>query len=176
MVNVPNGLWIDEDGMIVRPAEPAFPGRNPVLESFEKIDLTTLPPDIADMLGEAKKIKTDPAAYKEALLDWVANGAASRYALSADEVIRRSRPRSRDAAAAAAHFELGQHLHRAGDHAAAIPHWREAHRLQPDNWTYRRQAWSFEDPLQGPTEHYDGDWLSDVRAAGPETYYPLPQL
>ena len=173
VVNVPNGLWIDEDGMIVRPAEPAFPGRNPVLESFEKIDLTTLPPDIADMLGEAKKIKTDPAAYKEALLDWVANGAASRYALSADEVIRRSQPRSRDAAAAAAHFELGQHLHRAGDHAAAIPHWREAHRLQPDNWTYRRQAWNFEDPVrQGHTDAYDSSWIEDVKKVGAENYYP----
>ena len=173
VVNVPNGLWIDEDGMIVRPAEPAFPGRNPVLESFEKIDLTTLPPDIADILGEAKKIKTDPAAYKEALLDWVANGAASRYSLSADEVIRRSQPRSRDAAAAAAHFELGQHLHRAGDHAAAIPHWREAHRLQPDNWTYRRQAWNFEDPVrQGHTDAYDSSWIEDVKKVGAENYYP----
>jgi len=173
VVNVPNGLWIDEDGMIVRPAEPAFPGRNPVLESFEKIDLTTLPPDIADMLGEAKKIKTDPAGYKQALLDWVANGAASRYALSADEVIRRSQPRSRDAAAAAAHFELGQHLHRAGDHAAAIPHWREAHRLQPDNWTYRRQAWNFEDPVrQGHTDAYDSSWIEDVKKVGAENYYP----
>ena len=173
VVNVPNGLWIDEDGMIVRPAEPAFPGRNPVLESFEKIDLTTLPPDIADMLGEAKKIKTDPAAYKEALLDWVANGAASRYALSADEVIRRSQPRSGDEATAAAHFELGQHLHRAGDHAAAIPHWREAHRLQPDNWTYRRQAWNFEDPVrQGHTDAYDSSWIEDVKKVGAENYYP----
>ena len=33
-----------------------------------------------------------------------------------------------------------------------------------------------EDPLQGPTEHYDSDWLSDVRAAGAATYYPLPDL
>ena len=25
VVNIPNGLWIDEDGVVVRPAEPAFP-------------------------------------------------------------------------------------------------------------------------------------------------------
>ena len=49
----------------------AFPGRNPVMESFEKLDVSQLPPDIADIMGEVKKIKTDPAAYKAALLDWV---------------------------------------------------------------------------------------------------------
>ena len=47
---------------------------------------------------------------------------------------------------------------------------REAHRLQPDNWTYKRQAWEFVDPiLQGPSEQYEGDWLSDVRAIGART-------
>ena len=52
-------------------------------------------------------------------------------------------------------------------------HWfREAHRLQPDNWTYKRQAWTFVDPLQGPTEPYDSDWLSDVKEIGAENYYP----
>ncbi len=51
-------------------------------------------------------------------------------------------------------------------------HWfRESHRLAPDNWTYRRQAWSFADPGQGPTEKYEGDWLSDVERTGAENYY-----
>jgi Flp pilus assembly protein TadD len=41
-------------------------------------------------------------------------------------------------AAAAAYFELGQHLFRTGRDATAVPHFRAAHRLQPDKWTYRR--------------------------------------
>ena len=83
----------------------------------------------------------------------------------------RSRPRPPELSDAAAHFELGQHLYRAGEIDGARAHFREAHRLDPANWTYKRQAWSFEDPFQGPTEHYDGDWLSDVRALGAENYY-----
>jgi len=177
VVNVPNGVWIDEDQVIVRPAEPAFPGRNPVMESFEKLDISTLPPDIADIMTEVKKIKTDPAAYKAALLDWVDHGAASRYALGPDEVIARSHARSGDEARAAAHFELGQYLHRNGDHAAAIGHWRQAHRLQPDNWTYKRQAWNFEDPVrQGHTDAYDSSWIEDVKKIGAENYYPAVDL
>ena len=58
-----------------------------------------------------------------------------------------------------------------------MPWFREAHRLQPDNWTYKRQAWELVDPiLQGPSEQYEGDWLSDVRAIGAENYYPVPDL
>ena len=85
----------------------------------------------------------------------------------------RTDDRTADQARAAAHFELGQYLHRGGDHEAAIPHWREAHRLQPDNWTYKRQAWNFEDPVrQGPSEAYDSCWIEDVKRIGAENYYP----
>ena len=89
----------------------------------------------------------------------------------------RSTPRPPDASRAAASFELGQHLHRAGDPEAAVPWFREAHRLQPDNWTYKRQAWEFLDPvMQGPTEQYEGDWLGDVKKIGAENYYPPVDL
>ena len=173
VVNVPNGVWIDEEGMIVRPAEPAHPGRNPFTESFKTMDLSTVPPELVDVLREAQKIRTDPDAYVAMLRDWAGKGSASRYALDPDEVVRRSRPRDADGATAAAHFELGQHLHRSGDHAAAIPHWREAHRLDPDNWTYRRNAWNFEDPTrQGHTDAYDSSWYEDVKKIGAENYYP----
>ena len=173
VVNVPNGLWIDEDGVIVRPAEPAFPGRNPVLEQLREVDITTLPEETASMLAEARKIKTDPEGYLAMLKDWVELGASSRFALSRDEVVRRSQPRATDEALAAAEFELGQHFERAGDHTAAIPHWRAAHRLYPDNWTYKRQAWELEDPMrQGHTDAYDGSWYEDVVQIGAENYYP----
>jgi len=176
IVNVPNGVWIDEGGLIVRPAEPAQPGRNPVTDSFREMDLTTLEPDIAKVLSEARKIRIDPEAYVAMVRDWTEHGSDSRFALPADEVIRRSRPRGYEAAAAAAHFELGQHLHRAGDHAAAVAHWREAHRLDPDNWTYRRNAWNFEDPVrQGHTPAYDSSWYEDVVKIGAENYYPRLQ-
>ena len=172
-VNVPNGVWIDEQGMIVRPAEPATPGSNPFTESFRKIDLSTLPPDVAEVLREARKIRSEPELYVAMLEVWAAHGSASRYALDPDEVVRRSALRSEVDARAAAVFELGQHLHRQGDHAAAIPHWREAHRLQPDNWTYKRQACNFEDPMrQGRTDAYDSSWFDDIKRIGAENYYP----
>jgi hypothetical protein len=173
VINVPNGVWIDEQGMIVRPAEPAHPGRNPINESFRSIDLATVPPDVAEMLAEARKIRSDPDVYPAMLRDWAEHGSGSRFALEPDEVVRRSRPRSTAEATAAAHFEIGEHLHTSGDHAAAIPHWREAHRLDPDNWTYRRNAWNFEDPgRQGRTPAYDSSWFEDVKKIGGENYYP----
>jgi hypothetical protein len=172
-VNVPNAVWIDEDGMIVRPAEAATPGTNEFTESFRSIDLSTLPPDVAEMLREARKIKIDHEQYVAMVEDWVEHGRASRFALSPDEVLRRAAPRGDGEARAAAEFELGEHLHRAGDHAAAIPHWRHAHRLQPENWTYKRQAWNFEDPIrQGRTDAYDSCWFDDIKKIGAENYYP----
>jgi hypothetical protein len=172
-VNVPNGVWIDEQGVIVRPSEPAFPGANPVIDSLREVDVSQLPPETAEMLIEARKITTDPEGYLAMLEDWVEHGAASRYALVPDEVVRRSEPRSTDEALAAAEFELGQRLHRDGDHAAAIPHWRAAHRLFPENWTYKRQAWNFEDPVrQGRTDAYDSSWFDDIKRLGAENYYP----
>jgi hypothetical protein len=170
-VNVPNGVWIDEQGMLVRPAEPAWPPRDPNATRYDNIPEDT-PPRLKDMLGEARKIRTDPIGYVAALRDWVELGAESRYALAPHEVVARSQPRLAEQARAAAAFELGQYLWREGHRDDAVGWFRESQRLQPDNWTYKRQAWSLADPLQGPTDLYDSDWLSDIRAIGAENYYP----
>jgi hypothetical protein len=176
IVNVPMGVWVDEDGMLVRPPEIAHPGRNKLREMMKKHGIPKeAPPYVLDMLAETAKITVRPKLYADALRDWAANGAESRHVLSPEAVVERSRPRPPEQSQAAAHFELGQRLYRT-DVDAARAHFRAAHRLDPENWTYRRQAWSFEDALQGPTEHYDSDWLSDVRASGAENYYPLPDV
>jgi len=168
IVNVPSGVWIDEEGMIVRPPETAYPARPAFLDKPvpENPD-----PYRAAVLAEARKIRVEPEKYVAALRDWVTRGSASRFALEPDEVVRRLPARSWEVALAAAHFELGQFLYRAGSSEAAVPHFREAHRLQPDNWTYRRQAWSFANRSQGPSADYESDWLSDVRKIGAENYY-----
>lgn len=182
VVNIPNGVWIDEDGMIVRPAETApapkraeRPGAGP----------DALPQHMIDIFTEATRIQTDADAYGAALRDWVANGSSSPYALSPDQVVQRSEPRNADSARGQAHFELAAHLEQVGDHASAVPHFREAHRLVPDNFSYKRQAWSLEPSVDGPLSRfwqgpaeddpdswpYDSDWLSEVRSFGAENYY-----
>jgi hypothetical protein len=171
MVNVPNGVWIDEDGIIVRPAEPA-PADNPQ----PRAAFRELPPDtpqhLRDMLAEARKLRYEPKKYNAALRDWVEHGSQSRFALSSDEVVQRSGKRGIAEATAAARFELGHYLWASGHPDLAPLHWREAHRLQPENWTYKRQAWSLADPLQRQTDLYDSNWLDDTRRVGPENYYP----
>lgn len=186
VVNIPNAVWIDENFDIVRPAEPAWPApratgvRSPLLDSDQA--------RLAAIAGQATKIVSWTAdEYGDAVRDWARNGAASRYVLPADEVLARSGDRDGNGSAAAAHFALAQHFERDGRHDRALPHFRAAHRLAPENWTYKRQAWSLtgpEGPLkrfwQGPQDgqewEYDSDWLADIESSGAETYYRPTQL
>jgi tetratricopeptide repeat protein len=169
IINVPSGVWIDEEGTIVRPPEPAWAERPAFLDA-------PIPDDVPEyrrqVLTLAKRQRIDPEPYVAALRDWAAVGSRSRYTLGPDEVVARSQPRPAEAATAAAHFELAQHLYRRGDEDGAVAHFREAHRLQPDNIAYKRQAYSLADPVQRPTGLYDSDLVSDIERIGPENYYP----
>ncbi len=183
ITNIPQSVWIDEQGVIVRPAEAA--PAPPRVERRSRLEMPGQAPQrMVDMMTEAAKIPNDAAAYHAALDDWVENGAKSRFAHTPEEVIERSRPRDADHALGHAHFALACELEIRGDHAGAVRHYREAHRLVPESWTFRRQAWSLEKvgdgPLarfwQGPSpDHpeawpYDGGWLEDVRKEGAENY------
>ncbi len=170
ITNVPFGLWIDEGGMIVRPAEVAFSPRDDTGSAQMESFAATLPPEQRRVLRDMMANVTGTDRYTAAVRDWVAHGSASSWVLTADEVVARSRPRPVEFALAAAHFDLGQHLHRAGFGRDAVAHFLEAHRLDPENWSYLRDASSIVDPAWGPV--YPRDLLSEVAVIGAETFYP----
>ena len=188
VVNIPNSVWIDEKGIIVRPAEPAWPDAPDVTVDDSAGDAVARPPGrMGEMMAAAAQIVTDRAPYVAALRDWVSKGADSEFALTPADVIARSGPRGLDESTAAAEFELARHLYGQGDIESARLHFREAHRLAPDNWTYKRQAWSIEpSALEGPMARfwqgplpgaetdwaYEGDWVKDAEAGGISNYYP----
>lgn len=191
VINIPSSIWIDESGTIVRPAETA-PAPPPKVssEASETADQqaaalpSDLPPRLAAMMSEAAKIRSSADEYHEALRDWVTHGKDSRYALSPADVVERSRPRSGNVSLGHAHFELASQLEIDGHHDAAVAHFRDAHRLVPDSWTFRRQAWSLESGLEGPLARfwqgpsddnphawpYQGDWLTDIQREGAANY------
>ena len=182
-VNIPMAVWIDEDGNLVRPAEAASIERSPMRD----MDIPDgLPERLDRAFREIKKFPEVANEYRAAIVDWAHNGTASKFALSPDEVVQRSQPRPDTHARAAACFEMGQHLLRTVGHDAAVPYWREAHALFPENWTYKRQAWTLittpadateNDLMQGPNDVYEGNWLDDVIAGGGgEAYSVVPQL
>ena len=141
------------------------------------VDYVSEVPSLPGVLEAARHLpigpgqRVDPDRYYEALRDWITNGAASVYALSPSEVVDRSRPMPPDVSAAAAHFELAQHLHRSGATEHAANHFLEAMRLQPENWTYKCQAWACMNPGSAPTEGYNKAWLEAVEKIGIENYY-----
>jgi len=166
--NIPSGIWIDERGTVVRPAEPAWPGPAPQPPARAEVQLDATQQHVRHLVAD--RIISHRERYANAVLDWANKGAASRFALSPEEVIARSQPRPPEVPLAAAHFELAQHLWSAGMRDAAIAHFRQAHRLQPDNWTYKRQAWSL---ISVETQAGPRARLRQWPAEGQETAWPF---
>jgi hypothetical protein len=174
VTNIPSGIWIDEVGMIVRPHEIAVPP--PVMR-----------PDNDGQLkpwGMGGRYGFDANRYADMVRDWVTNGAESDYSLSPDEVVERSHPQTRDISEAAAHFELAQHIwQREGFSERALAHFAKAHSLQPDNITYKRQAYSqyrvsvteepdertrfMQSPVEGETWPFVSDFSADMATLQP---------
>jgi hypothetical protein len=164
MVNVPNAVWIDETGRVVRPAETAGAS-----DSFRiHLDRTTRQMSAAG-LEERERSRT---AYVDAVRDWVTRGDASPFALAPADARRRLPVVTDEHVRAAAHFRLGHYLHGVGDRQAALPHLAEARRLHPESWSYRRQTWELEEPGKAGSPTF---W-SAVDALGDRPYYPPPRL
>ncbi len=168
MTNVPFGVWIDEQGTIVRPAEPAF--GDPGARDEALAPMLAKLPEATLKLGAKHNTVTDRTGkYAAAVRDWARRGADSQYVLAEHEVVERSRPRPLEFGLAAAEFELGQHLYRAGFADAAEPHFAEAHRLDPTNWTYFREALSLADP---DIVNNSRDLIDEVASVGVDSFYP----
>jgi len=149
MVNVPTGVWIDEQGRIVRPNEVAF-----IDDRFKSFT------------------NMESANYIDAIRDWAARGAKSVYALSEDELKARLRPVNDDRLTADAEFALGEFLFKQGKGADAIPYFKEAQRLDPDNWNYKRQAWALSDA----DRDYGTNFKKEVQKLNGKPYYEPHKL
>ena len=163
MVNVPQAVWIDEEGKIVRPTETAG-----TTDGFRHMDRTksTMPPEALASLRETRR------TYLDALRDWAENGAESRYALNDAERLARLTPTTFDDQMARAHFTLGEYLHEEGRPNEAQVEFAEAKRLHPESWEFARQAWALEDPPKSGGPEF---WAA-VAALGEKRYYAPVRL
>lgn len=158
MVNVPQAVWIDEAGRIVRPTETAG-----VTDAFRVMGKGHLPPEAIEELQRVRRL------YTQAIRDWVEKGDQSRHALSEDEVRLRMRLPTDDHALAAANFRLGRYLFQNANEDEGHRFLDEAKRLRPESWNYRRQTWNLEE--QGDARSGGPDFWAAVEALGDEYYY-----
>lgn len=150
MVNVPTGVWINEQGRIVRPNEVAF------VDNRYK-GLTGL----------------DAAPYLNALKDWIAKGEKSQYVMSEDQLREKLSSQDPNITLATAEFGLGEQLYKTGHGAEAIPHFKEAQRLNPKSWNYKRQAYALGDAQRD----YGTTFKDEVdKIGGGKAYYAPPDL
>jgi hypothetical protein len=158
LVNVPQAVWIDESGRIVRPPETAGSGNG-----LRFMDRSTgaLPEAV---MAERKRIKS---VYMDAVRDWARHGASSQHVLDAPTAASRLPQASAQIAQAHAHFRLGQHLQRQGQAQAARQAFDEAVRLHPESWSIWRQA----APKDARGLAAGPDFWARVDALGERDYY-----
>lgn len=142
LVNVPSGVWIDEQGKIVRINEGTY-------AAYHKIG----------------KFEFGSDDYVPALRDWIAKGADSQFAWTPEEVKSHIIARSPDAENAEPAFKLAVYFQQTGKSEKANVWWEKAQKLSPENWNFHRQDWSFT-----PTEAIP-NWLKKVQGLGGKPYY-----
>lgn len=131
VVNVPQAIWIDEAGRIVRPAEAAG-----AYEGFRRMNRETreLPEEAARLTAQAK------TTYFNAVRDWARRGTDSEHSLSAESARTRLPVLTEDMVMAQAMFRLGCSLLNRGEKEEGHRWLREASRRHPDSWCIWRQS------------------------------------
>ena len=158
MVNVPQAVWIDEQGRVVRPVESAG-----AYEGFRSLDLATgkLPDDVAAKTAGAKR------TYVEAIRDWVLNGTSSAYAFDRGTARAHVSAPTAEIAEAHARFRLGQILLERGREAEAQQQFERARALHPDSWNIWRQT----EPVDQRGLAAGPAFWARVQALGKKRYY-----
>lgn len=152
MTNVPQAVWIDEQGRIVRPTEVSG----------------------AVLSFNFRKMRETRRIYCDAIRDWVRNGKGSKYVFSDDDARAHLPALTPQIALAHASFRLGEHLWDAGNREEGARFLEQAVELYPDSWNFFRQMKNLEHVLgsSGP------DFWRRVRAKRKQgkDYYPLPDM
>jgi hypothetical protein len=149
LVNVPSGVWINEEGLVVRIDEGTYTKSAKVL---------------GNTIGHD--------GYLPALRDWLAKGDKSEFVMSPDEVASNIRIRSTDEELAEPTFKMANHFYAQGDMESANTYWDKAQKLSPESWNFHRQDWSFlkmNDTMK--------NFMGKVNALGDKDYYaPMDKL
>ena len=146
LVNVPSGVWVDEEGKIMRINE-----------------------------GTYAKTHFDGAwgtdDYVPIVRDWVAKGADSEYVWDRTKVRESIIQRTPEAERAQPTFRLGGYYFTGGNDEKAEQYWTMAQELDPTSWNYLRQDLQYEDGgSAGP------EWSkrrAEIESAGGSYYAPL---
>ncbi|PCJ23498.1 MAG: hypothetical protein COA96_11650 [SAR86 cluster bacterium] len=146
LVNVPSGIWIDEEGKIVRLNE----------GTYAKTHFNG-------------QFGTDD--YVPIVRDWVAKGAESEYVWDREKVRSSIFQRTPDAERAQPAFRLGTYYFTADNDTKAEQYWTMAQELDPTSWNYLRQDLQYEEGgSAGP------QWQArreQIESAGGVYYAPL---
>ncbi len=146
LVNVPSGVWIDEEGKIMRINEGTY-----AKEHFDGAWGTN--------------------DYVPIVRDWVAKGADSEYVWDRSKVRESIVQRTPDAERAQPAFRLGGYYFTNDNDEKAEQYWTMAQELDPTSWNYLRQDLEYEEGGNAGPE-----WRArreQVESAGGSYYAPL---
>ncbi len=166
MVNVPQAVWIDEEGHIVRPAETA--GSHDGWRAMNRED-RSVPEGSAALVAKAQQ------TYVSAVRDWAINGAKSKHAFTPEQARAHLELPADNVALANANFRLGFYLRQHGKEAEGDACLKTASDLHPESWNLYRQAMNLRE--LGPMGFAaNEEFFARVDALGADRYYPPPDI